>query len=82
MPNQVRSQLREIQRKSGSIRKAIEFLQCSLETFEDAAAEGGMLRPETLEKLQKKIDEWLVREDQEDVAMMDLLHEHDGEEPF
>lgn len=75
MPEYVRFLLREIQRKSGSIRKAIEILQCSLATFEDATAEGATLRPETLEKLRKKIMEWADQEEQvADKALADLLH--------
>lgn len=62
VPEHVRVLLREIQRRSGSIRKAVEILQCSIATFEDATAEAAMLRPETLEKLQKKIGEWIERE--------------------
>jgi DnaJ-class molecular chaperone len=60
VPGRVQSQLREIQRSAGSIRKAIEFLQCSIATFEDATSECATLRPETLEKLEKKIKEWTV----------------------
>lgn len=66
VPERVRGQLREIQRKTGSVRKAIEFLQCSIATFEDATAEGATLRPETLEKLQKKIGEWMGDDGEEE----------------
>jgi len=58
VPEHVRLRLRDMPRAVGSIRKTIEALQCSFVTFEDATAEGGSLRPETLAKLCIKLEEW------------------------